>query len=65
MNDGETFDEFNSKINDLINSSFNFGEPIPDKKVVKKILRSLPERHHSKVVAIEEHTNLNELPLEE
>lgn len=63
--DNETFDEFNAKHNDIVNLSFNLGEPIPDHKVFKKILRSLPRRLHSKVVAIEEHTNLNELVVEE
>lgn len=57
MKDNETFDEFNAKLSDLVNSSFNLGETIPNHKVVKKILRSLPERFHTKVIAIEEHTN--------
>lgn len=65
MKNEETFDEFNSRLSDIVNSSFNLGEPIPDQKVVKKILRSLPERFHLKSVAIEEHTNLNELLVEE
>ena len=42
MKDSETFDEFNSKLSKIVNSSFNLGEPIPQHKVVKKILRSLP-----------------------
>lgn len=63
MKDEKTFDEFNSRLSDIINSSFNLGEPIPNQKVVKKILRS--KRFHLKLVAIEEHTNLNELFVEE
>ena len=65
MKDKETFDEFNAKLGHIVNSSFNLGEPISDQKVIKKVLRSLPERFQSKVIAIEEHMNLNELPVEE
>lgn len=61
----ETFDEYYAKLGHIVNSSFNLGEPILDQKVVKKILRSLPERFQSKVIAIEEYTNLNELPVEQ
>ena len=65
MKDSETFDEFNSKLSHIVNLSFNLGEPIPDHKVVKKTLRSLPKRFHLKVVAIKEHTNFNQLTVDE
>lgn len=65
MKDLETFDEFNTKLSKIENSSFNRGEPIPQSKIVKKILRSLRERFHPKVVAIEEHQDLNSLTVEE
>ena len=65
MKDEETFDEFNAKLGHIVNSSFNLGEPIPNQNVVKKILQSLPKRFRSKVIGIEEHTNLNELTIEE
>ena len=42
MKDSETFDEFNTKLSKIVNSSFNQREPIPQSKIVKKILRSLP-----------------------
>ena len=44
MQDDETFDEFNSKLNAIVNDTFTLGEPIPENRVVKKILRSLPEK---------------------
>jgi len=37
-----------------LNSAFNFGEQILEPKIVGKILRSLLERFHTKIIAIEE-----------
>ena len=65
MKDEDTFDECYAKLGRIVNSGFNLGEPIPDQNVVKKILQSLPKRFRSKVIGIEEHTNLNELTIEE
>ena len=61
MKDLETFDEFNTKLSKIVNSCFNLGEPTPQSKTDKKILRSLPEHFCPKVVAIEEHQD----PVEE
>lgn len=44
MKETETFDEFYAKLSDIVNSSFNLGEPISENKIVKKILQSLFER---------------------
>ena len=65
MKDEDTFDECYAKLGRIVNSGFNLGEPIPDQKVVKKILRSLLERFQSNVIAIKEYTNLNELLVEQ
>ena len=43
MDDDESFDEFYVKLKDIVNSTFNLGEQIPEPKIVRKILRSLPE----------------------
>ena len=48
------FDEFYAKLKDIVNLVFNFGETIPEPKIVRKVLRSLPERFHAKITAIEE-----------
>jgi hypothetical protein len=53
MKDDETFDEFYACINDIVNSSFNLGEKILDNRIVRKIMRSLPERFRPKVTANE------------
>ena len=48
----ETFDEFYAKLKDIMNSAFNLGEFIMESKIVRKILRSLPERFHAKITVI-------------
>lgn len=65
MKESETFDDFNTKFSKIVSTCFNLGEPIPQHKVVKKILRSLLERFRPKVVAIEENKDLNSLLVEE
>ena len=54
MEEDETFDEFYAKLKDIANSTFNLREFIVESKIVRKILRSLPERFHAKIIAIEE-----------
>ena len=59
------FDEFYAKLKDIVNSAFNFGETIPEPKIVRKVLRSLPERFHAKITAIEESKDIDKIPLTE
>ena len=42
MEEDESFDEFYTKLKDIVNSAFNLGETIPKPKVVRKVVRSLP-----------------------
>ncbi|RVW35263.1 Copia protein [Vitis vinifera] len=65
MEDHENFGEFHAKLMDIENSSFNLGEPIPNSKVVRKILRSLPERFRAKVTSIEESKDVDSLKVDE
>ena len=57
------FDEFYVKLKDIVNSAFNLGDYIPKPKIVRKMLRSLPERFHAKIIAIEESKDINTIPL--
>ena len=57
------FDEFYAKLKDIINLAFNLGETIPEPKIVRKVLRSLPERFHAKITAIEESKDIDKIPL--
>jgi len=65
MDDDELFDEFYVKLKDIVNSAFNLGELIPEPKIVKNILKSLSERFHAKITAIEESKDLESIPLTE
>ena len=46
-----------------MNSAFNLGETIPEPKIVRKVLRSLLERFHAKITAIEESKDIDKIPL--
>ena len=63
MEEDELFDEFYAKLKDIVNSAFNLRETIPEPNVVRKVLRSLPERFHAKITAIEESKDIDSIPL--
>jgi uncharacterized protein YjaG (DUF416 family) len=65
MLEEETFGEFYFKISDLRNSMVSLGKPISDVKLIRKILRSLPEHFRIKVTTIEESKDLEEMKIEE
>ena len=65
MEKDESFNEFYAKLKDIVNSAFNLGETIPEPKIVRKVLKSLPERFHAKITAIEESKDINKIPLTE
>ena len=65
MKDDESFNEFYTKLKDIVNSTFNLGETIPEPKIVRKMLRSLPKRFHAKITAIEESKDINKIHLTE
>ena len=63
MEEDESFDEFYAKLKDIVNSDFNLGETILEPKIVRKVLRFLPERFHAKITAIEESKDIDKIPL--
>ena len=65
MKEDESFDEFYAKFKNIVNSVFNLRETIPKPKIVKKVFRSLPERFHAKITAIEELKDIDKIPLTE
>ena len=48
MEEDESFNEFYAKFKNIVNSAFNLGETILEPKIVRKVLRSLPERFHAR-----------------
>ena len=63
MEEDESFDEFYTKLKDMVNFAFNLRETIPEPKIVRKVLRSLLERFHAKITAIKESKDINQIPL--
>ena len=63
MEEDDSFDKFYAKLKEIVNLSFNLGETIPEPKIVRKVLRSLPERFHAKITAIEESNDIDRIPL--
>ena len=54
-----------SSLKDIVNLTFNLGETIPEPKIVRKVLRSLPERFHAKITAIKELKDIDKIPFTE
>ena len=65
MSEDESFDSFYNMLNEVVIGKFNLGEKTEDSKVVRKILRSLPESFRAKVTAIEESKDLDEIKVQE
>ena len=65
MEEDESFNDFYAKLKDIVNLAFNLGETIPEPKIVRKVLKSLPERFHAKITAIEESKDIDKIPLTE
>ena len=65
IEEDESFNEFYAKLKDIVNSAFNIGETIPESKIVRKVLRSLPEKFHTKITTIEESKDIDKIPLTE
>ena len=65
MSEDESFDSFYGKLNEVVIGKFNLGEKTDDSKIVRKILRSLPESFLAKVTAIEESKDLNDIKVQE
>jgi hypothetical protein len=58
MLEEETFREFYSKMSDLRNSMVSLRKPISNVKLIRNILKSLPEHFRIKVMTIEESKDL-------
>ena len=65
MEEDESFDKFYAKLKDIANSAFNLRETIPEPKIMRKVLKSLPERFHAEITAIKESKDIDKIPLTE
>ena len=57
--------DFYTKICDIANKSFDFGEKIYETTLVRKIVRSLLDRFSSKLITIEETKDLDSMKVED
>ena len=65
MEETETFMEFYTKLSYICNSMFVLGDWVPNGRICRKILRSLPDRFDSKIVALEECRDIDNMKVEE
>ena len=65
MSDDESFDEFYTKLNDIVNSAYNLGEIYNQPKIVRKILISFTENFRPKVTTITESKDVDSIPVDE
>ena len=65
MSEDKSFDSFYGKLNEVVIGKSNLGEKTKDSKIVRKILRSLPESFYAKVTAIKESKDLNKIRIQE
>lgn len=64
MLEDESIYEFNIRFRDIANNSFALGKMMSEEKLVRKILRPLPQKLDMKVIAIEEAQDLSTLKVD-
>ncbi|XP_059075397.1 uncharacterized protein LOC131875327 [Cryptomeria japonica] len=65
MKESESVNQFMNQVLNVVNQIRSNGEELRDQKVIEKILRSLPSKFDSIVVAIEESKDLSQLSVDE
>lgn len=65
MMEDEDIHDYYLNIIDIVNSFDSLGEKMPDDKLVRKILRSLPKRFDMNVTAIEEAQDISSMKVDE
>ena len=63
VEEDESFDEFYAKLKDIVNSAFNLRDTTSEPKIVRTVLKSLPERFHAMITAIEESKDIDQISL--
>lgn len=65
MRENETLKEFSSRFSELVNQMKAYGEEISQKRLVEKILISLPQKFDAKIAVIEETKDLSVMTVQE
>ncbi|KAK0608506.1 hypothetical protein LWI29_031717 [Acer saccharum] len=61
MEEHECLNDFQVKLMDIVNQSHQLGDPYSDRRIKRKIMRSLPPRFESKVTALEENVDFKKM----
>ena len=61
MKDYEVLKEFSDRLLKVVNQIRILGEDLSDRRVVEKVLISLPERFEAKISSLEESKDLNQI----
>ena len=65
MKESDNIDSFFTHVIGLVTQIRSHGETLEERKIVEKVLRSLPSRFDAIVVAIEETNDLSQFPVDE
>jgi len=65
MKDNETVDNFMTQVMSVVNQLRQYGEDLPDQRVIEKLLRCFPKKFEAVVVPIEEFKNLSQMHIDE
>ncbi|XP_075473309.1 uncharacterized protein LOC142504312 [Primulina tabacum] len=65
MEENETIVEYDRRLREIANEAFSLGDPMSNKRLVSKVLRSLPERFNIKICAIDKSKDTSTLNLED
>src|SRR5579862_3819922 len=61
IEENECFNHFEIRLMDIVNQNYQLGDPYLDRRIKQKIMRSLPERFESKVMALEENSDFKDM----
>ncbi|KAL4291703.1 hypothetical protein GQ457_14G023770 [Hibiscus cannabinus] len=65
MKESESVKEYANRLMKIVNQIRLFGEDLPEKRVVEKVLVSLPEKFESKISSLEDSKDISQLSLAE
>ncbi|KAG9446383.1 hypothetical protein H6P81_012511 [Aristolochia fimbriata] len=65
MHEDETILQYEVKIRDIANQAAALGDKIPENRLIRKVLGSLSSRFKVKMIAIEEHKNVDAMSMDE
>ena len=65
MSENETLTEFYERLSDISNEFFSLGEKLEESVIVRKIVRVLPDRFDTKLLAMEEAKDFGKMKVEE